>query len=627
MEIRPSAKWPDRARRAASDRPDRTAQRTATGTESAAKVMDSQLANILRLIARKGDVEGALEAVCDAVCERLAGACAAIRLLEEGGKRLRLAAASGLPPNYDGISAIMEVGPEAGVCGRAAWGDVMVVAENVTTSPIWNGRPDIATTHGIHACWAYPIRRTSGRVSGTISIYLDAPCAPDEAEQAILHEYADLASVAMELYLAQAERHESAERMLSLTANLPGMLFQWQADEAGQFTFSFVSEGAARLLGLPADALAATPALFLDRLDPDQRTALHDMFARSMETLDPVEGDIRYPHPQDGDKWLLVRSRPRRLADGGIISDALALDISEHKEAELSLEKSQRDMNAHLIELERARTRQEAQSDVLMETARELTAARDEAEAASEAKSQFLSNMSHELRTPLNAIIGFSEMIKEQTFGPIGSPKYRDYAPEIYESGRHLLELINEILDLAKAESGRDTLKEEVFGIDELVDSTIHIARSRAEREGVTLTADLPNDMPRIRADQRKMRQVLLNLVTNAIKFTGEGGEVTITCWARPASGIVIQVIDNGIGIAMEDIPKALGLFGQIDNAFSRKHEGTGLGLPLSKSLVEQHSGSLDLQSKPGLGTTVTVRLPPNRIVEADDVPEIAQAG
>jgi two-component system cell cycle sensor histidine kinase PleC len=320
-----------------------------------------------------------------------------------------------------------------------------------------------------------------------------------------------------------------------------------------------------------------------------------------------------------------VRSRPRAPAGSETVNDALALDISEHKKAELSLQRSRKEMNDHLIELERTPARQEMQSATLMETARELTAARDAAEEASRAKSQFLSNMSHELRTPLNAIIGFSEMIKEQTFGPIGSPKYRSYAMDIYESGRHLLEMINEILDLAKAESGRDSLKEEEFGADELIRSTIHILRSRAERERVALSATVPEPAPVMRADKRKMRQVLLNLLTNALKFTEAGGNVHINCWSQPASGIVFQVTDTGIGIALEDIPKALGLFGQVDNAFSRRHEGSGLGLPLSKMLVEMHGGSFDLQSKPGEGTTVTVRLPPDRIVT--DAAPIAKAG
>ncbi len=222
--------------------------------------------------------------------------------------------------------------------------------------------------------------------------------------------------------------------------------------------------------------------------------------------------------------------------------------------------------------------------------------------------------MSHELRTPLNAVIGFSEIIKNQTFGPVGNTKYREYAEDINHSGQHLLALINDILDLSKVESGIEELYEEDIEVPNLVRSVVRLVRQRAMEGGVELELDICDDLPSLHVDERKFKQILVNLLTNAIKFSEPGGGVTLKAWCRAKSGFVIQVIDNGMGIAPEDIPRALSQFGQVDNDYNRKYEGTGLGLPLSKSLVELHGGSFDLQSKVGVGTTITLRLPARRI-------------
>ena len=242
-----------------------------------------------------------------------------------------------------------------------------------------------------------------------------------------------------------------------------------------------------------------------------------------------------------------------------------------------------------------------------------------EVEAANRAKSEFLAAMSHELRTPLNAIIGFSEVIKNETFGPVGSPKYREYTNDIHESGRHLLGLINDILDLSKIESGTDELREGKIEIPEIIRSSVKLVAHRAERRGLKLEIELPDQLPALRADERKLKQILVNLLSNAIKFTKAGDNVTLRAWCRMDSGYVFQIVDTGIGIAPEDIPKALSRFGQVDGDLNRQYEGTGLGLPLTKALVELHGGSLDLQSEVSVGTTVTVRFPAERIVASLD--------
>jgi PAS domain S-box-containing protein len=245
----------------------------------------------------------------------------------------------------------------------------------------------------------------------------------------------------------------------------------------------------------------------------------------------------------------------------------------------------------------------------------DLHAAMSRVESANQTKSEFLASVSHELRTPLNAIIGFSEVIKDQIFGPTDWVKYRSYAEDIYSSGQHLLALINEILDLSKVESGTAELHEEDIEVPSLVQSALKLVEHHAKTGEVALDLDIRDDLPLLWADERKLKQILVNLLANAVKFTEPGGAVTFRAWCREDSGFVFQVVDTGIGIAASDIPKALLQFGQIDSNLSRKYEGTGLGLPLSKALIELHGGSLDLQSQLGVGTTVTVRFPPNRLI------------
>jgi signal transduction histidine kinase len=248
----------------------------------------------------------------------------------------------------------------------------------------------------------------------------------------------------------------------------------------------------------------------------------------------------------------------------------------------------------------------------------ELVRAKEAAEAANRAKSAFLANMSHELRTPLNAILGFSEIIKSGHFGP-ASERYPVYAGDIFSSGKHLLALINDILNLSKLEAGQMALDETEIDVHTLIDASIKFVEMQARRAGVQLSIDVANDLPWLWGDERRLQQALINLLSNAVKFTPRGGQIRI-CASVCGEGMTLRVHDTGIGIAPQDIPKALAPFGQIDSALGRKYEGTGLGLPLAKQLAELHGGSLSIDSAVGFGTTVTIVLPPERLITAPDI-------
>jgi signal transduction histidine kinase len=249
----------------------------------------------------------------------------------------------------------------------------------------------------------------------------------------------------------------------------------------------------------------------------------------------------------------------------------------------------------------------------------QLRQAKNEAEAANLAKSEFLANVSHELRTPLNAVIGFSEIMRDALMGPIDN-RYREYAQDIHDSGQHLLRLIGDVLDLSKIGAGRLELHDEPVDLGQLLQTCQRLITERAREGHVMVEIDLARDLPVVLADPLRLKQIILNLLSNAVKFTAESGQVTARAAPDAEGGVTVTFADTGIGMSPQDIQIALEPFRQVDNAMSRRYEGTGLGLPLAKQLTELHGGVLEIVSEPGVGTTIRVRLPARRVLRQIDL-------
>lgn len=362
--------------------------------------------------------------------------------------------------------------------------------------------------------------------------------------------------------------------------------------------------------------------------DPDaaRREDIERDVQRVFVTGDPLPFEEKhYDFGARKESWSVARLPIRDTSGQTKLVASIAFDITERRNVEEALVASSRALRDRIAELEDAQRRLKDNEAKLIDLAGDLKIARDEAQAANRAKSHFLAAMSHELRTPLNAILGFSELIKGEAFGPVGNARYREYVEDIHSSGQHLLDLINDVLDLSKIESGETELYQEAIDIELLVRSAVRLVRQRAEKGRIELNVDLREGLPRLWADRRKVTQILVNLLSNAIKFTEPAGRVTLKARCREDGEFVFQVIDTGIGMAPADVPKALAQFTQVDSDLNRKFEGTGLGLPLTKAIAELHGGSLELRSELGVGTIATVRFPNRRIAPTGSLAKSAR--
>ena len=306
---------------------------------------------------------------------------------------------------------------------------------------------------------------------------------------------------------------------------------------------------------------------------------------------------------EDG-RWLRINER--RTRDGGYVS--VGTDITDLKQSQTKNAESEQQLRASVAELRLSRRELEHQKQQLVDLAEKYALEKNRAEAANRAKSEFLANISHELRTPLNAIIGFSEVMQQSLFGPIGHEKYQEYARDIYSSGAYLLEVINDILDMSKIEAGRMTLDLGTVDVAEIIEESMKVVSQAAAERKIELERHGPEHFP-IEADRRYLKQIFLNLLSNAVKFSQDGGRVDVHL-TRSNGNLKIAIKDTGIGIAEVHLPKLGRPFEQVENQFSKSHQGSGLGLAISRALVELHGGELEIKSREGHGTTVTCTLP-----------------
>ena len=382
----------------------------------------------------------------------------------------------------------------------------------------------------------------------------------------------------LERALRESEaRYRHAERI----ARLVHWTIAFSPDGVWENNKVTFSDGAVEMFGIAPQERQFTNAQTLARLvHPEDaellRNALKSGVANRQREISAIYRIVR---PDGSVRWMAEHVHNEYDEAGQRISAfGIVQDITEHRQREL-----------------------------------DLSAAYLRADLASRAKTQFLATMSHELRTPLNAIIGFSEVMKAEIMGPLGSPGYKDYAADIHGSGTFLLAIINELLDLSLIDSGEMKLDESLVQIDKIAESSVALLRSKAAAKGIKLTRASPCNPPLLRGDARRLKQAVVNLVTNAIKFTPAGGSVEISAsWSD--DGMALTVSDTGIGIAAADLERVMKPFVQVENWLARKHEGAGLGLAITKSICELHGGTLALESALGKGTVARILLPADRV-------------
>ncbi|MGD9537467.1 MAG: ATP-binding protein [Alphaproteobacteria bacterium] len=490
----------------------------------------------------------------------------------------------------DGGPASIEACPVAVTpCAAVASGKALLVHDDVARR-----FPDaafLAERRAIAFC-GFPALAGDGSVLAVIGLIDQRPHAFSEEDRLLLGLLGRYIGATLERRAlgqgraAAEETRQTLERQMDAILSIaPEAIIVTDAD--GRIRVFNV--GAAAIFGYaPGEVVGKR----LDMLIPARLRAAHpshfEAFRRAREASRPMGqrsgiAGLR----KSGEEFPAEASIGKISADGETLFAAILRDVSERKQIEQA-----------------------------------LVEARQSAELANQAKSRFLANMSHEFRTPLNAVIGFAEMLLRELHGPLGDPRYREYAHDIYDSGRRMLDLVSNVLDMAMARAGQLRLNEETLDLAAILGDSMAQQGEAARLHDVALAAEIDKAaLPGIRADRAMLARILGHLLSNAIKFTPRGGQVRLRAWANPDSGIVIQVTDTGIGIAVADIPRVLSQFEQVDAGLDRRYEGSGIGLPLAKSLVELHGGYMDIQSRVGGGTSVTVRLPAQRIVPEDGQP------
>jgi PAS domain S-box-containing protein len=515
--------------------------------------------------------------------ERVApGMRGSVLILGADGVTLHHGAAPNLPEAYCRAIDGSRIGPAAGSCGTAAWRRERVIVGDIASDPLWVDYRALAAQYGLAACWSTPIVDERGQVLGTFAMYYGEPREPGEMDLA-LTETATLlarniilrarATAALRARTVAAERtaqvlHESEARFREMAETIPVQV--WTARPDGQL--DFVTRRTAEHLGRQVEELLDSG--WIDAVHPDDAAPAVARWKRSLATGEPYETQFRLF--VDGEyRWHLVRAHAIRAADGRVTQwFGCNADIEDYKRLEAAL-------------------------DAALADARE----------ANRAKAEFLAMMSHELRTPLNAIGGYAQLMLDGIPTP-PSDGQRNYLQRIARSKQHLLGLIEAVLMRARLEAGKVTYRIEDARVGELLDVVDSLTQPQRAAKRLAWDCDGCERGMILRADQEKVVQILVNVVSNAAKFTPEGGSITVTT-TRPATGVgAIAVRDTGVGMSPEQARRVFDPYVQFDNKLSRDQEGTGLGMTISRELARGMDGELVVESEPDVGTTFTLTLP-----------------
>ncbi len=446
---------------------------------------------------------------------------------------------------------------------------------------MWDVELQITTTGGQEK-WTHAIARPHRQADGAVmwtGIILDATrIKKAEIELRRANEEAE------RTHRAQAELVEKLrsadERFTSLAHTIPGVVYQRIVTPDGDIRYTYISDGARDLFGVEPEKIVADPQALFECHGPEYRKTFRQRLLAASRSLTMWDVEAQIVTVDGEEKWTHAIARPHRRRDGSVLWDGVILDATRIKQAELDLRR-----------------------------------AKEEAEAANRAKTQFLASMSHELRTPLNAIIGFSEILKSEVYGPLGNEDYVQYAGYVHRSAHGLLDTINSILEFTKFETFDVVINDRSVPIGDVIRSAVGQAQMLTEDASIEIVARTDEDLPSLICDEDLVRRMLVHLLSNGVKFTPEGGQVEIGAEMQPTGELAITVRDDGIGIAEEDMPKIFEAFGQIDGTLSRHYGGSGLGVPLAVSMAKLHGAELTFDSALGLGTTVTVLFPKERVI------------
>jgi len=568
----------------------------------AAEARDQVRNRVLELLAAGASLNEILEPLVRSVESENPSVWCSVLLLDKSGTHLMTGAAPGLPDYYNRAIDGLEIGVGVGSCGTAAYLGQRVIIEDISTHPYWEKYRDLAARVGIASAWSEPIRGMSGTVLGTFAVYGTTTGAPAESEIQLIEVAANLAGIAIERKQVDAALRESEERWKFALEGAGDGVWDWNI-QTGAMVFS---RRWTEMLGFAEHQIEATIDGWKSRIHPEDLPAVLKCL---QDCLDGGSVSFVNEHRmvcQDGTiKWILSRGIIVSCdsTGGALRMIGTNSDITDRKRME-------EDTRKYLQQVEASRDRITEQSVQLIRQSEELARARDLAEAAARAKSNFLANMSHELRTPLTAILGYADLLDEDDRGDQLSRRHRETVEIIRSNGRHLQELIDDILDLSKIDADRMVLEWSAVSPRQLVDDVLRLMQLRAREKELDLQAVYDYPLPeRITTDALRVRQILVNLVGNAIKFTQRGSIRVTVRYDVKSSRQVFAVEDTGIGISPDQLERLFTPFSQADASMSRRFGGTGLGLSISKRLAQMLGGDIVATSTFGQGSLFTLEI------------------